>query len=169
MGTASMRDIRSVLIILMLMAGSLSPPEAAAQGSEIPRQTAREEAPDFVLEQQYPRTLSRETWIPFTLGPSLFNGGKEVVVTIRIYNSLGQAVAIPEALEHPLGPGTRVINLVYDEPGRNIAYWDGRDQAGRPLAPGLYYIQLVVGDEVGGTNKIVLDSPGRSRRRLIPW
>ncbi len=163
-----MRDIRSVLLILLLMAGSLSPP-AFAQGSDPPRQrNSGEEAPAFALEEQFPRTLSRETWIPFTLGPSLFENGKEVRVTIRIYNSLGQAVAIPEAVDHPLGPGTRVINLVYDEPGRKIAYWDGRDQAGRPLAAGLYYIQLVVGDEVGGTNKMVLDSPGRSRRRLIP-
>ncbi len=165
-----MRDIHSVLLVIVLLAGSLSPPVASAQDADNLRlRNTREDAPDFVLEQQYPPTLSRESWIPFTLGPSLFADGKDVRVTIRIYNSLGQAVAIPEALDHPSGEGTRVINLSFDAPGRKIAYWDGRDQAGRPLAAGLYYIQLVVGDEVGGTNKMVLDSPGRSRRRLIPW
>jgi hypothetical protein len=160
---------RSVLLILMLLAGSLSPPGASPQGSQVVRQPPVDDSPAFVLEQHYPPTLSSETWIPFTLSPGLFDNGREVAATIRIYNGLGQVVAIPEAVDHPLGPGTRVINLTYSDPGRKMAYWDGKDPAGRALASGVYYIQLVVGDEVGGTNKIILDNPSRPRRRLIPW
>ena len=164
-----MIDLRSVLLIMVLLAGSLSPPGLSAQGSQVVRQGMVDDAPAFHLEPHYPATLSSETWIPFNLNPSLFRNGREVRATIRIYNSLGQVVAIPEAVDHPLGPGKPVFDLIYQEPGRKVAYWDGKDPAGRALASGLYYIQLVVDNEVGGTNKIILDNPSRPRRRLIPW
>ena len=164
-----MDKFRSVLLIMMLLAGSLSPPAAEAQGSQVIRQPAPEEGPAFSLERNFSQTPSSEAWIPFNLSPSLFRNGREAIVTIRIYNSLGQVVAIPEAVDHPAGPDKPVASLGYGEPGRMTAYWDGKDLAGRELASGLYYIQLVVNNEVGGTNKIVLDNPSRPRRRLLPW
>src|SRR5690606_35675711 len=103
---------RSVLLILFLLAGSLSPPGLTAQGSPVTAQSAESDR-GFVLEQNYPNPVSPETWIPFTLDPLLFSQGRTALVTIRIYNILNQVVAIPEAMEHPRGRGTRILNLEY--------------------------------------------------------
>lgn len=161
-----MTHARSVLLILLLLAGSLSPPTATAQGSPTAAQSAGANR-GFALEQNYPNPVNPETWIPFSLNPVLFEQDEEVLVTIRIYNILSQLVAIPEAMDHPRGRGTRVINLEYDVPGRKVAYWDGKDTAGRPVPSGVYYIQMVVGDEPQTRKLIVLNE--RRRRRIFPW
>jgi hypothetical protein len=156
---------RSVLLILVLLAGSLSPPGAWAQNSSATRQS--EDSRGFVLEQNYPPTVTTETWIPFLLDSSLFASSSTVSATIRIYNILSQVVAIPEAVDHPNGRGTRVLDLPYSEPGRRLAYWDGRDNAGRPVPSGVYYMQMVIGEETQ-TRKLIVLNPRRSRN-IIPW
>src|SRR5690606_11458419 len=98
----------------------------------------------IILESSYPNPVSPETWIPFVLPPSLFEDGEPVVVTMRIYNILMQVRAMPVAIDHPGGGGQRVLNLEYAEPGRKIAYWDGKDLAGRLVSSGVYYVQLVI-------------------------
>jgi hypothetical protein len=86
---------------------------------------------------------------------------------MRVINILNQVIAIPEAVDHPSGRGTRIINLTYVEPGRKIAYWDGKDLAGQPVPSGVYYVQLVI-DDVPDTRKlIVLNNPRRGR--ILPW
>ncbi|MEX2583501.1 MAG: hypothetical protein WD766_09510 [Gemmatimonadota bacterium] len=97
----------------------------------------------------------------------MFEPADPVVVTIRIYNILYQPIAIPEAIGHPRGRGTMVFNLEYPEPGRMIAYWDGRDTAGRPVPSGVYYLQMVVRGETL-TRKLTVLNP-RNRRRIFPW
>ena len=162
-----MMRARSVLLILFLSAGSLSPPPLLGQGSPV---TARSEEArrGFFLEQNYPNPVNPETWMPFVLDPSLYVEGRIPQVTIRIYNILNQPVAIPEAMDHPRGRGTRVINLEYEEPGRKVAYWDGKDVAGRPVPSGVYYMQLVVGQEEPQTRKLTVLNE-RRRRRIFPW
>jgi hypothetical protein len=98
----------------------------------------------FDLEQNYPNPFNPETTIPFTLGEELFASGRPVVVSVRIFNLLGQPVAYPVALQHASGPGVEVNNLDYTQPGRHEAYWDGTDQSGRPVASGIYFMQLTV-------------------------
>lgn len=161
-----MMRARSVLLILFLLAGSLSPPPVDAQGSRVTAQSG-EISRGFVLEQNYPNPVNPETWIPFSLDSSLFGQGQSALVTIRIYNILSQVVAIPEAMDHPKGRGTRVINLEYEEPGRKVAYWDGKDLAGNPVSSGVYYVQMVVGDEPQTRKLVVLNE--RRRRRIFPW
>jgi hypothetical protein len=156
-----MTRARSVLLILLLLAGSLSPPGAHAQGAQAVR-SAGEANTGFILEQNYPETANPQTAIPFRLEPILFENGNPVTVTIRILNVISQPVAIPEALEHPRGRGVRIVNLPYTQPGRYIAFWDGRDPAGRQLPTGVYYVQMVVGEQ-SHTKKIVLDNPRRRR------
>lgn len=158
---------RSVLLILFLSAGSLSPPALLAQGSPVTAQSP-EATRGFFLEQNYPNPVNPETWMPFYLDPILFVEDRNPQVTIRIYNILNQPVAIPEAIDHPRGRGTRVINLEYEDPGRKIAYWDGKDMAGRPVPSGVYYIQLVVGQEPPFTRKLTVLNE-RRRRRFLPW
>jgi len=157
---------RSVLLIMVLLAGSLSPPGTRAQEALTVRVQAEEQR-GFVLEQNYPPTVNPETWIPFSLESVLFREGRPVRTTIRIYNILSQVVAIPEAVDHPEGRGARLIDLEYTDPGRKLAYWDGRDTAGRLVPSGVYYMQMVVGEETQ-TRKLIVLTPRRSRN-IIPW
>jgi hypothetical protein len=156
---------RSVLLILLLSAGSLSPPALRAQDPG--NGSAPEQSQGFYLEQNYPNPVNPETWIPFHLEDSLFQNGDSVVVTIRIFNILRQIVAIPQAVDHPEGR-VRILNLRYAEPGRKIAYWDGKDSAGRRVPTAVYYVQLVVNDgRRSSTRKITVLNP--RRRSLFPW
>jgi hypothetical protein len=98
----------------------------------------------FELEQNYPNPFNPETTIPFTLGQELFVDGRPAVVSVRIFNLLTQPVAYSTALGHPEGLGVEVRNLVYAQPGRYEAFWDGTDQSGREVASGIYFIQLTV-------------------------
>jgi hypothetical protein len=158
---------RSILLIVFLLAGSLSPPDAMGQSGAVPR-GSEESGGGISLEPHYPNPVSPETWIPFVLQPSLFQGGLPVKVTIRIYNSLSQVRAIPVAIDHPSGGMQRVINLEYAEPGRKIAYWDGKDLAGRLVLSGVYYLQLVVPGQPPVTDKLIVDNP-RRRRSVLPF
>ena len=98
--------------------------------------------PDFRLEQNYPNPFSSETRIPFVLEESLFEDGKPVTVSLRVYNFLQQFVAAPVALRHPGGAGLPLLQLEYRTKGRYEAYWDGRDRNGRPVARGIYFVQM---------------------------
>jgi hypothetical protein len=98
----------------------------------------------FQLQQNYPNPFNPETYIPFTLGAVLFEGGKQPVVSLRIYNVLHQLVAVPTALNHPEGNNVRVEKLTYTMPGQHVVYWNGLDRAGRKVGSGLYYYQLEV-------------------------
>jgi len=162
-----MRFVRPVLLILLLVAGSPSPPAARAQeGGPL---TPQVDAPQFGLEQNYPNPVNPETWIPFTLGEPLFESRDSAVVSMRIFNVLRQLVAVPEAVDHPAGEGVRVLNLTYTAPGRHIAYWDGTDVNGRRVPSGVYYCQLVVDDQPQPqTRKVIVLNP-RRRRSIIPW
>lgn len=156
---------RSVLLILLLLAGSLSPPVLLAQESDTG--SVPEQSQGFYLEQNYPNPVNPETWIPFHLEESLFQNGDSVVVTIRIFNILRQVVAIPQAVDHPNGRA-RVLDLAFTEPGRKVVYWDGKDTAGRRVPTAVYYVQLVVdGQPRSSTRKITVLNP--RRRSLFPW
>ena len=156
---------RSVLLILLLLAGCLSPPALRAQ--ERSSGSAVEQSQGFYLEQNYPNPVNPETWIPFHLEESLFQNGDSAVVTIRIFNILRQVVAIPLAVDHPDGRA-RVLNLTFTEPGRKVAYWDGKDTAGRRVPTAVYYVQMVVENQPrSSTRKITVLNP--RRRSLFPW
>jgi hypothetical protein len=154
---------RSVLPILLLLAGSLSPPglraqEGRSEGSIQPGQ-------GFHLEQNYPNPVSSDTWIPFTLEERLFEDSDSVVVSLRIVNILKQVVAFPVVTRGGRARD-RVVNLVIREPGRNLAYWDGKDPAGRTVPSGMYYGELTVNNRPT-VRKIVVLRPGRGRS-IIP-
>jgi hypothetical protein len=158
---------RSVLLILMLLAGSLSPP-AGAQEQELRSSPPLERGRTFQLEPNYPNPVSSETFIPFRLDSSLFRGRDTVVVSLRIVNYLSQAQAIPVLVNGSAGTGVPIINLAFTEPGRKIAYWNGQNAAGQQLPSGVYYCQMQVrGEEGEHSLKIVVFNA--RRRRTIPW
>lgn len=133
-----MRRVFGVGVVLLLALG-LFPGSLFGQ-----RSPGRDRG--FQLNQNYPNPFNPTTTISFELHPSLFEQNKPVVVSIRIFNVLQQLVAVPKALNHPLGD-VAVENLQYDGPGVKEAFWDGTDRTGRKVASGIYYYQLVVNGE----------------------
>src|SRR4051794_39107089 len=119
--------------IVLLLALGLTVKPAAAQG------TPPGSPPRVQLKQNYPNPFNPETRIPFTLGESLFQSGKSVKVTLKIYNQLHQYVATFVALNHPNGNGAVIDNLEYTAAGDYEAYWDGYDRYHRKVASGLYF------------------------------
>jgi hypothetical protein len=162
-----MRSARSVLLVLMLLAGSLSPPGAGAQ--EVPRGSPPpERGRGFALEPNTPSPVEGETWIPFTLDATLFETRDTVLVSLRIYNSLGQEMAVALALDHPRGKRAPLRSLPYTEPGRKLAYWNASDATGRKVPSGLYFYELAVGDMRPYTLRMMVYNPQR-KRRFFPW
>ncbi|MDZ7268593.1 MAG: M14 family zinc carboxypeptidase [candidate division KSB1 bacterium] len=80
----------------------------------------------FLLEQNDPNPVRQETAIAFAL-PAGFGGNMQLAV----YNILGQQVKL-------LASGARSA-------GRHLVRWDGRDQTGRRLSPGIYFYRLQAG------------------------
>lgn len=131
------------VICLALLAFTPLALNAQAGGDASPR----DQDAGFELSQNYPNPFNPSTRIPFRLDPVLFEGEEPVRVTMRIFNVLAELVAYPTALNHPDGDGTEVRGLEYTTPGPKEAFWDGRDQHGRQVASGLYYLQMIVGGE----------------------
>ncbi|HEX5725469.1 MAG TPA: hypothetical protein VFX98_08380 [Longimicrobiaceae bacterium] len=121
----------------------------------------------FRLEQNYPNPANPGTFIPFYLEENLFREGEPREVSMRIVNMFRQMVAVPKAVGHPRGKNVVVTNLRYTEPGKKVAYWDGRDHRGRPVPSGLYYCELIVGEQVAVV-RIMVTRP-RARSRFLPF
>ena len=133
-----MRRLSCVLFLLLSILGLTVSASAQQVGS------AGKQESGFLLESNYPNPFNPETKIPFVLFEDLFVDGGPVVVSVRIFNVLQQFITSPTALNHPRGEGVPVLELEYPFPGRFEAYWDGRDQAGRQVASGVYFVQLIV-------------------------
>ena len=97
-------------------------------------EVAAETPGGFELGEAYPNPFNPETTIPFDLPSS-------ADVDLSLYNLAGQQVAT-------LASGLR-------EAGSYNLVWDGRDDAGRDLASGMYFYRLIAGDRVE-TRKLML-------------
>jgi hypothetical protein len=160
-----MKRVATVVALLLLLAGSGSPREAAAQAPRTPVRIATTRGFDFDREIVNP--VRPGMWIPFYLEDRLFRGADSVAVSIRIHNILNNVVAIPVLRDPFDGRESRNIGFVYRTPGKKMAYWDGKDLAGRTVASGVFYCTLTVGNE-STVMKLVVDSPVH-RRSLLPW
>jgi hypothetical protein len=134
-----MRCVFFVLLSLLL----LLPADGLAQQQGLP---GSQQGPEkgFQLDQNYPNPFNPETRIPFELYEDVFVDGRPATVSVRIYNILLQFVAVPTALNHPMGDRTPVMDLEYFTPGRYEVYWDGRDRSGNAVASGVYVLEMTV-------------------------
>ncbi|MDD9972911.1 MAG: T9SS type A sorting domain-containing protein, partial [Candidatus Poribacteria bacterium] len=83
-----------------------------------------------LLLQNYPNPFNPETWIPYQLS-------EDSLVSVSIYDTTGQLI--------------RTLSLGYQSAGfynsrEHAAYWDGRNAVGEPVASGLYFYTLTMGD-----------------------
>ncbi|MGQ9608276.1 MAG: FlgD immunoglobulin-like domain containing protein, partial [bacterium] len=91
------------------------------------------------LYQNYPNPFNPETWIPY--------GVKEASeVQIIIYDASYKVI--------------RTLDLGYKLPGfyttkDKSAYWDGRNDLGEPVASGVYFYNIKIGN-YSSTRKMVL-------------
>lgn len=134
---------RILLGVILLVGLGIAP---AALSGQDPGGDASPRTSDigFELQQNYPNPFNPTTRIPFRLDPVLFQDGRPVVVTMRIFNVLQQLVAFPTALSHSAGNGILVNELQYQSPGTHEAFWDGYDLEGRQVPSGMYYLQIIV-------------------------
>ncbi len=83
----------------------------------------------FMLEQNFPNPFNPDTWLPYTLAH-----GTRVI--IYVHDAAGHLV--------------RTLNLGHKQPGYytskdRAAHWDGRNEAGEPVASGVYFYTLQAG------------------------
>jgi hypothetical protein len=92
------------------------------------------------LGANYPNPFNPSTQIPFTVGGA--TGARGTHVELRVYNVAG----------------ARVATLVDEKrvPGTYVARWTGRDDAGTPVASGIYFARLSVNGATPIVRKLVL-------------
>lgn len=96
------------------------------------------------LGQNYPNPFSVETVVPYKLN-------NQADIIINIYNILGEKV--------------KTFKLGLQINGIHAVIWDGRNNFGNKVAPGIYLYQLLTKDEML-VNKMVYTGGGRT---LIPF
>ena len=94
---------------------------------------------ETLLLSNYPNPFNPETWIPYHLA-------KDADVTLTIYAVNGQVVRTLTLGHQPAG--------MYQSRSRAV-YWDGRNTFGEPVASGVYFYTLTVGDFIA-TRKMLI-------------
>jgi hypothetical protein len=97
-----------------------SPEEKFGKASDVPE--------EFSVQPNFPNPFNPVSQIRYGL-PS------ESLVSLKIYNVLGQEVAL-------------LVNHEVQQAGWHLTTWDGRDKHGTPVASGRYLCHLIAGDQV---------------------
>ena len=92
---------------------------------DMPVISAQKVQKTFVLKQNYPNPFNTETEIVYQLS-------KDKYITLSIYNLLGNKI--------------QTLISCKQRAGRYAVNWDGRDQAGQPVASGMYLYRIVAGN-----------------------
>ena len=138
--------VRGLLLIWLIGVG---PPLAAQQNRPPPP------PPTVSLGENTPNPFFPATLIPFHIAPEECTDGQQPLVSLKVYNVLVQAVAVP-VLQSGRGEVLENIRLTC---GDHVALWDGRTLDGRvEPAPGVYYVQLTV-NAVRYTRKMIVRRP----------
>jgi len=100
------------------------------------------------LSPARPNPFSRETRIDFEVGPPPRTepGTDAARLRLTVLDVTGRTVRVLADQFLPMKRGRA---------GRETAAWDGEDEAGHPLAAGIYYCRLALGGEIR-TSRLVL-------------
>ena len=85
----------------------------------------------------------------FPAWPNPFNG------ETRLSYRLARPSAVRLSIYSVSGRRVRVVDTGFRTAGTHGAPWDGRDEAGRPVSPGIYFARLETADE-RFTEKVIL-------------
>ena len=111
-----------------------------ARGLEVLEQLLAALTPtETALLVNYPNPFNPETWIPYHLA-------EPAAVTLTIYAIDGQVVRRLDLGHQTTG---------YYQNKARAAYWDGRNNAGEPVASGLYFYTLTAG-KFAATRKMLI-------------
>jgi len=113
---------RWAALALVLALWSLSPKSAAGQSVSQPEQPRGRKS--GTLGQNYPNPFNPVTRIQFVLD-------RDTRVSLRVFDVQGRAV--------------RTLVDSYLSAGQRVVGWDGRDDSGRSLASGTYFLRLAGG------------------------
>ncbi len=117
---------------------SLSPITAVKQASQPPK--------DFKLEQNYPNPFSSSTAISYALK-------NQSDVKVSIYDVLGREI--------------RRFDAGYQAAGSHGIVWNGRNDFGKEVVPGVYFYKLQAGGEAQ-VRKMVFGVGGSANSVLLP-
>jgi hypothetical protein len=122
---------------LVLALCVIMPRSAQAQGGAKPGKPT--------LGQNYPNPFNPETRANFTVGgfPNCVDAGRQHRISAKVYNMLGQVVAIPVLYGSAGGvSGGTPLDRVQLPCGAYTLRWDGKTRNGRDAASGLYRILI---------------------------
>ena len=91
------------------------------------------------LHQNYPNPFNPTTTITYDIG--LLDGLSQNV-SINVYNLLGQRIR-------------RLVENV-DQLGQFTIQWDGRNETGKDMPTGIYFVQLTTGTGIVKNSKMML-------------
>lgn len=94
------------------------------------------------LEQNYPNPFNPSTTLTFTVGAGDAPAGGTVLVSLRLYDVSGRAVAVLKEGKLPAG--------------RYSAVWNGSGKDGKQVASGIYFAELRLGGKVFVRKMILL-------------
>jgi len=94
----------------------------------------------YSLSQNYPNPFSSLTAISYSIAKSAV-GGRSSAISLKVYDLTGRLV--------------RTLVDRSQEPGYYKVSWDGRDDSGKQVAPGIYFYKLIT-DEYRFTKKLVI-------------
>ena len=122
-----MYPLRTILLLVLLALGSAPATTAAARTA--PPTASLTTATAVRLYPNYPNPFAGTTTLRYALPD-------EMNARLAVYDVLGRTVRVLGDSRRPAGEYTAV--------------WDGRDEAGQPVAPGLYLYRL----EAGGARHV---------------
>lgn len=138
---------RWTALLAVLFLAVLTPRSSDAQSGP-PQTQKRTTGSKGGLKQNFPNPFNPETTIPFTVGdyPTCSNPSQRYQVSLRIYNTLVQLVAMPvlQGGSNDVAGGQR-LNRLSLACGEYRAYWDGKYlNTRREVASGVYLYELEV-------------------------
>ncbi len=107
---------------------NLNKPPGDIHATDVPRYTD-ESAPDSLTFETYPNPFNNRTNL-------VINANKRFIVTVCVYNILGQLVKVVASNEPVVG--------------RRVFSWNGDDESKRTVNSGVYFVRLIAKEARGG-------------------